>query len=273
MAKKEIIIPEVKPVEVQVVDGNALDIQNRGEIDVQIATAQRYPRDLERVTREMIFKAGIDEAMAEEMIYCLPKGGKAIEGPSIRFAEMVYLSYRNCRLDVRLVGVDRKEKNVTAQATFHDLETNVATRMESKRRISGKGGNIFNEDMIMTTYAAVASIARRNAILTGIDRVIWMPAYRRACVVLSGEAAQWQGNYDKAMGLFKAAGVEEPAIRAALGLPMEGKIVVTAELLVSLRGAYASLLRGEVTADELNGKVLAIGHDIVANPLDDEPKG
>ena len=52
---------ETVPVEVQ---PQALELIQRAEIDMQIATAKKYPRDLAKVKRRMLDFATLDEETA-----------------------------------------------------------------------------------------------------------------------------------------------------------------------------------------------------------------
>src|SRR5450631_3785003 len=61
----------------------------RAEVDQQITTAHAYPRSIARAVKGIMTLATLDEQTAEECVYALPRGGKAIKGPSIRFAEII----------------------------------------------------------------------------------------------------------------------------------------------------------------------------------------
>src|SRR5690606_17376874 len=75
--------------ELQVVSGGALSELTRAEIDMQIATAKRYPRSLTQFKESAMEMACLDEETAASMFYVLPRDGKKIEGPSVRLAEVV----------------------------------------------------------------------------------------------------------------------------------------------------------------------------------------
>ena len=140
---------------------------SRVEIDQQIATARRYPRQISVVAKNILSTVTLDEETAAECMYALPRGGKPIQGPSIRFAEAVKAFYGNNRSASRVVHVDRAEKVVVAEGIFHDLETNTATRSEVRRRIVDSKGRLYSDDMIIVTGNAAGSIALRNSILGG----------------------------------------------------------------------------------------------------------
>ena len=62
----------------------------RAEIDVQIATARRYPRSITLASKNIRDLVTLDKDAAAECMYALPRGGKPIQGPSIRLAEIIF---------------------------------------------------------------------------------------------------------------------------------------------------------------------------------------
>src|SRR3954451_2190446 len=73
--------------------GQALDAQTRGEIDIQIATAHRFPRSVKKSLQEALSLATVDEDTAGACGYELPAragsdSNEPIKGPSIRLAEI-----------------------------------------------------------------------------------------------------------------------------------------------------------------------------------------
>lgn len=154
--------------EIMTVEAGTASLLVKGEIDMQIATAHKYPRSITQFRRDVMDMVTISEAVAQECIYALPRDNKVIEGPSARFAEVVASAWGNSRAGARVVS-DQGEF-VTAQGVFHDLQKNVAITYEVQRRITGKGGKRYSADMIGVTANAACSIALRNAILKGVPK-------------------------------------------------------------------------------------------------------
>src|SRR5215813_8443617 len=121
----------------------------RAEIDMQIATAKANPRSVNKAMGSILSLATLDEQTAAENVFAMVRSGKAIRGPSIRLAEIIYQQWGNCRVDARVISIDREHKIITAEGTFHDLETNAATRAVIQRRISDKHGRLYSDDMIV----------------------------------------------------------------------------------------------------------------------------
>ncbi|WP_156316016.1 hypothetical protein [Agrobacterium sp. SUL3] len=215
--------------------------------------------------------ATLDEESAEECMYALPRGGKPIKGPSIRFAEILKQSFGNCRAGARVVDVDRVEMFVEAEGVFHDLETNASTTARVRRRISDKNGRIFKDDMIIVTGNAACSIAMRNAILAGVPKPLWRKAYDSVQATITGDITTLSENREKALKALAAFGVKPEQIFASLG--REGLEDINVEDIATLRGMYSALKNGEATVEEMFfGTVkTASAHEKIADPLSDEP--
>lgn len=243
---------------------------SRAEIDTQIATARRYPRQISRVAQSILSLATLDEETAEESMYALPRGGKPIQGPSIRFAEIVKTSYGNCRAAARVVHVDRVEKVVIAEGVFHDLETNTATRAEVRRRICDKYGKLYKDDMIIVTGNAACSIALRNAILGGVPKALWRKAYDAVQHTIAGDVKTLAETRDKAIKALANFGVTPEQVFSALGVA--GTEDISIQHVPTLRGMFATLKNGEATVEEMFSGTLprGIDHAVVNSPLSDE---
>ena len=148
----------------------ALEALNRSEIDVQVSTAKRYPRNIDDSLKRIEAIATINRETAEECFYALPRDGKTIDGPSIRFAEIVATCWMNLRVATQIIGNDGRM--ITARGICHDLETNVAFSAEVKRKITGRDGRTFSEDMQVVTGNAAAAIAARNAIFKCVPKAV-----------------------------------------------------------------------------------------------------
>lgn len=230
-------------------DGSLAIELGRVEIDQQIATARKYPRLISRVAGNIKSLVTLDEETAEECMYALPRGGKPIKGPSIRFAEAVKACYGNNRSASRVISVDRAEKVVIAEGIFHDLETNTATRSETRRRIVGSNGKIYNDDMIIMTGNAAGSIALRNAILGGVPKALWRGAYSAVQSLIAGDIQTLAETRERAIKAMATFGVTPEQIFAAVGVA--GIEDIKLDHVPVLRGMFAALKNGEATVEEM----------------------
>jgi hypothetical protein len=245
---------------------------SKAEIDLQIATAKSYPRSLAQFQRSAMEMVTYSREAAEKMFYKLPRGGKIIEGPSVRLAEIIGQNWRNCRIGARVLGND--DKTVTSQGVFHDLETNVAISFEIKRRITRKDGTRYDDDMIGVTGAAAAGIAFRNAVLKGIPKIFWQPLYEKALETARGDDKDIAPRRKAAIAEFEKMGVPETALLKTLGVTGISKI--GPDELVTLRGMYNAIREGTTTAAEafeLGPKPLEPTREIGEDPAVKKPEG
>lgn len=241
---------------------------SRAEIDVAIATARRFPRSLAKVSQNILSLATLDDETADECMYALPRGGKPITGPSIRFAEIIESCWGNCRSASRILGVDRAEKVVIAEGVFHDLEANKARQAQVRRRIVNKYGKLYNDDMIIQTGNAAASIAMRNAILAGVPKAIWRRAFEAVQRTIAGDATTLAVTREKAVKALATFGATPEQVFRAIGVA--GIDDVKLDHIPILRGMFSALKNGEATAEEVFFGHQPAERQTIANPLLEE---
>jgi hypothetical protein len=268
---QELITQDGEVIESMGISSSVAVQLQKAEIDQLITTARAYPRSMSRVQNAIMNMATLDEESAEECMYALPRGGKPIKGPSIRFAEILKQAFGNCRAGARVVDVNRVEMFIEAEGVFHDLETNSSTTARVRRRISDKNGRLFKDDMIIVTGNAACSIAMRNAILAGVPKPLWRKAYDSVQATITGDITTLSENREKALKALAAFGVKPDQIFTALG--REGIDDVSVDDIATLRGMYSALKNGEATVEEMFfGTVKAASsHEKLTDPLSDEP--
>lgn len=259
----------VRPITQLADQSLAVDLA-RADIDQAIATAHKYPRVLDAVLKKIEMMVCYNEEAAENSIYSLPRGGKPILGPSIGFANILALAWGNCVDAGRPTYVDRRDKLVFAEGGFHDLETNRKTIMTVQRRISGKDGRIFSDDMIGVTGMAAASIARRNAILNAVPRALWHPIYEMALQIVRGDIETFAERKEKALKAFAQFGVKPEQVFGVLGI--KGEVDMTLEHIAPMRGMYSALRDGSITVEEMFDprRMTGGGFEQVPNPLGED---
>lgn len=225
----------------------------RAEIDQQIATARRYPRSVTAVMRQIETLATLDEETAAECIYQLPRDGKKIIGPSVRFAEIVAQSWGNCRVAARITNEGKT--HLEATGVYHDLETNMAIARSVPVRITKSNGQRYGDDMVGTASAAGTSKALRNAILAGVPKGVWRSAFAKVQEVARGTAATLTTRRREALTAFKALGVDSAAVFEVLGV--KGEADISLDLMLDLRGVYTALNTGETTIGAMLAEVRA----------------
>lgn len=237
-----------------VAESSTVELLNRGEIDMQIATAHRFPRNVKTFRDDVLSLATLTEETAEECSYALPRKEangqtKTIIGPSARFAEIVASSWGNCRAGARVV--DDRGTFVVAQGVFMDLQRNTAITFEVQRRIVDKHGRRFKDDMVGVTANAACSIALRNAVLKGVPKALWSDLWARARQVAVGDVKTLSNRRSTVVSKLAHYGVSEAMILAKLGRASVAD--VTVEDLEVLIGLGTSLKDGETTVEEAFG--------------------
>jgi len=229
------------------IDAGSLAILNKSEIEQQVDTAKKYPRSVKRFRDEAMTMATLTESIAEGCIYAVPRGGKTIEGPSARFAEIIISAWGNSRAGARIISEDNE--TITAQGFFFDVERNVTIALEIKRRITDKHGRRYNTDMISTTGNAAASIAFRNAVLKGIPKAFWADMYEAARKTAIGTVETLVNKRSKMIEYFQKMGITTEAICTTLEIP--GVEDIGMDELAVLKGMATALKEGESTPEQL----------------------
>jgi hypothetical protein len=243
------------------------------EFDRLIATAHRFPRIIKTMEAQIEGLATHNEAAAENSVYALPRGGKAIVGPSIGFANIVASAWGNCWDHGRWVYTDRKEKVVVCEGVFIDWQSNRRLSTTEQRRIVGSSGRIYTDDMIIITSKAATQIARRNAILNAVPRALWFPSYEKALFMVRGEEKTLPERRSKAIKAMANFGIDPKKIYMYLNVKDEGEIGI--EHMPTLRGMFAQLRDGSVTPEEMFDprRMMGRGFDMVDNPLGGDGEG
>lgn len=243
----------MEETEIITAESGTLALLNKSEIDMQIATAHKYPRSVVKFRNEVMQMVTLNEQVAGECVYALPRDGKTIEGPSARFAEVVASAWGNSRAGARVVS--DVGDFVTAQGVFHDLEKNVAITYEVQRRITNKNGQRFKADMIGVTANAACSIALRNAILKGVPKAFWADMLDAARQCIMGDIKTLANRRADAIAAFQRFGVLPAQIFDRLDVT--GQEDITLEHLVVLRGLMTAIKEGDTTAEQAFAKEAA----------------
>lgn len=242
---------EVLPVEEQDVQIVQVDAVERANVDSQVATAKRYPRDIRRSIDNSVVMATMNQETAQSCSYALPRGGKPITGPSVHLAKIIASNWGNMRTEAKVVQIT--DKQVISRGTCWDLETNVASAFEVRRSIIGKNGQRFSDDMITVTGNAANSIAYRNAVFAVIPKAITDRVYYAAQKFITGDLS----DYDKLLKVrtgvlnnFKNNyGITEEEVVKMCGKQTANQI--GADEISMLMGTIQALKDEDTTVDEL----------------------
>ena len=237
---------------VEVIGNSALETIERVSIDIQIATAHKFPRSIARFNERAIAMATIDEEVAESCIYKRPvgkdKNGKEVqvEGLSIRMAEIVAASYGNLRVAARIV--ERTERFIVAQGVAHDLETNFASTSEVIESTVDKSGKPYSERMRITIEKAALAKARRDAIFQVVPRAIAKPVEHACKELLFGNQQSISKRRERVLSWLNKLNINIKRVWNALNVA--GIDDVGLEELETLTGLKTAIQNNEVTLDE-----------------------
>ena len=238
MAETSIVPVDDECREITVVSAtNVIEQQTRGEIDVQIATAKKYPRSIRTFLDTVRAMVTLNTEVAESGMYALPRGGKTIEGPTSRFAEMVASAWGHLRAGSAVTDVG--ETFITVRGFAWDVQANVAVHFEVRRRITDRSGKRYNEDMIGVTAAAAGSIAYRNAVLKVVPAAFWKQLYLEARRVAVGDAKTLVDRRAAALAELAKMGVREDRVFGVL--QVKGVEDIGLEELARLRAMFVSI--------------------------------
>lgn len=221
-------------------------VVEKSQVECAVEIAKRYPRSIKKFQQEAVTLATLTEDTAGSMGYTLRRSGKNITGASTRLAEIVATAWGNLRYKAEVVDVG--DRMLTAIGHCFDCEKNIAASVTVQRRITGKDGTRYNDDMIVTTGNAACSIALRNAIFKIVPRAYVDMVYREAMKVAFGEAKSLASTREAAFSTIMKLGVSSEQILQVLGKP--GIEDVTMDDVVVLRGLFNAIREGEQTIED-----------------------
>lgn len=238
---------------VEVMQAETLQSMDRAEIDMQIATAKRFPRNIQQCLDNIRALSMIDEETMESCFYHLERKDKdgqikEIEGMSVRMAEIFVSCWGNLRVATRIIGNDGRK--ITAQGICFDVQNNVAVSSETSRRITNKSGKTYSDDMQIVTGNAASAIAFRNAVFkvipAAVTKSVTTEIKQKLLEMTSTKINQKRRN---AVEWFTKRGVTEDELRKYLRT--DNLETISAEKIVELRGVATAIREGSSSIDEV----------------------
>lgn len=243
--------------EIAYAQAGGMSLHERSEIDIQVATAKRWPRQVSKFLREAESMIRESQPLAEKCFYTVPRAGKHITGGSIRLAEIAASTWGNMRLYVTIGRDDGRE--VTLEGVAWDLETNVAYRVPVVRRLVDRNGDRYSDDVRINTMNAGASIALRNAINRAIPKAYLDQLETVARRTAAGDLKTLPVRRSDCLEWLKKRGAVEAHIFFALGV--HGLEDIGLEELTTLQGIKNALEEGATTIDDAFPAPKAAGDD------------
>lgn len=233
-----------------VTTGQVFALQS-AEIDQAIATARRYPRSLTDFRRTALEQVTHDPVIAAQCTYQLERKDKdgrkkIIEGPSVRFTEVIQQSWGNNRVASRVIDIG--DEFVTVQGLFFDVQNNNAVTFEVVRSITTRGGDRYSTDMIGVTTNAASSIALRNAIQRGIPKAFWGDIHAEAKRCAAGDVKTLNARRANLVTEFGTLGVKPEQIFQMLDVP--GIEDIGLDHLVTMGAVLTAIKDGDTSVEE-----------------------
>jgi len=235
----------------------AIEAIEHAMIDVQVATARRFPRKMEQFRRKALDMMTGDVETAESCWYMRPVGvefvdgrkvAKYAEGPSIRAAEIVAAAYGNIR--AKSFRVQRTPEYVVAEGQCWDMETNYAASVQAAESLLKKDGKPVSERQAVVIEKALLAKVYRDAIFKVVPRALFKAVMEEAKRVAEKASKSLEERRKAAaawLATLKLPNVEQ---RACAVLGVSGWSEVGTKELTVLSGIRNSIRDGEVTIDE-----------------------
>jgi len=221
---------------------------DRDLIDIQVATAKSYPRNVTRFLENCKVAISLTKEIAESCVYTLPKANKPT-GPSVYLARIILQNYGNIRVESKIV--ETQLKSVTAEAVAWELEANAAVKIQVQRSIWGKNGR-YSDDMIAVTSNAAIAIALRNAVFNVIPREYTdrlLDIAKRAIIGDISDAVKFTAQRRRIVnGLKDIYGVSEKEVISFCGKQAVENL--NEDDLIRLIGIGNALKAGDLSVDE-----------------------
>lgn len=235
----------------EILEVNAQDIIEGVNIDAQVSTAKKYPRDITRSINNSITMATMNEDVARSCSYALVKSGKYISGPSVHLAKIIVSNWGNMRTDAKVVRIT--DKQIISRGTCWDLEANVASAFEVRMPIVDYRGNRYSDDIITTTGNASNAIAYRNSVFAVIPRPIIDSVINAAKQLITGDLTDHAKLINKRDAILTAFAndynIDEQSILKIIGKQSNSQI--NAEHIYIMCGILQSLRDGDTTVSDL----------------------
>jgi hypothetical protein len=237
------------------------------KVKARAIVALQRPRDMDTV-RVKLLKECKRPGFAAVARYSVPRAGKKIEGPSIRFAEAVARALGNFEVSADVLYDDRDKRLLRVEVT--DLEANhveattVVVDKAIERRELKPGDEVIGtrqnstgqmvyrisapEGELLVKQAALTSKARRNLILAHLPGDILAECMTATIATVQAETkADPDGERKKIADAFAEKGILPDEIkRIGYDLASCGPTEI-----IELRAIYAGLASGDVTWKEI----------------------
>lgn len=216
------------------------------EVQAAFVMARQFPRDTIAVETKVV-KECQRYGMASKALFKFPRGGKSVEGPTIRLAEMIATAFGNLHYGWRELSRGRGKSDV--EAMCWDLETNVKSyrqfQVDHAMKADGKIKFLTDPRDIYERVANEAARRVRACILERVPGDIIERAVETAKATLRAGAPENRPLIEQVKACvlsFEGYGVKQPHLEKYLGHAMD---LTTKAELADLITVHNALKEGE----------------------------
>ena len=222
------------------------------EAQSKLAIAKQFPRD-EIMAYSKMMESCRRPSMAQSALYSFPRGGKSVDGISIRLAEEMARCWGN--LDYGVKELSRDNGKSEMQAYAWDLETNTISVQNftvlHQREVQGKMKNLTTQREIYEESANQGARRVRSRILAILPNWFVTDALAEINRTLSGNSdIPLIDRVKKMVDAFSKHGVTKDQIEARLKRKVE---TMTSDDLAEYTKIFNGLKQGETKASEWFG--------------------
>lgn len=227
-------------------DLGALGALRRAELTYQAQHAREHKRRMVEVMRELEELACASQEVAESCYYSVPRSGEPLQGPSIRFAELLSFCMPNTEVTTEFITVNNDE--AVSRGRFVDSERNRVVQADARRPVyKKKWKSEPDQDDMKIAYEVASALAFRNVMFKAVPRALWDPVYRKVMRVADGEKSI-DDRRRLCLEFFRSKGATDEQVLAALG--REESAEITIKDIRHLKGMAGAMRDGVLSLDE-----------------------
>jgi hypothetical protein len=219
------------------------------EVQLSIASAKRFPRNTTQAFSDVI-ETCKRKTFAEKALYAFPKGGKVIEGASIKLAQLMAQSWGNLNFGVR--EVSKGNGQTVGSAYAWDLQTNTLISQDfivyHRRHTKAGAYDVTDARELDMMFLAEGSKKLRNCLLRMMPDDLVEEAVQEVKKTLTkGNKEPIQDRVKKLALAFSEFGIKVKHLEENIGHPLDS---IIEDDLVKLRAIYRSIKDGFVRREE-----------------------
>lgn len=212
------------------------------EVQAAIFMARQLPRDETRAYKKVI-EASKRLSLAEKAIYCYPRGGQQIKGPSIRTAETIAKYWGNLSYGIKELSQNNSEHSSEMMAYCWDLESNVRVERIFKVphiRDTKQGAKLLTDARDIYEKTANDGARRLRAVILEVLPSDVVEDFMKACekTIEGSSDKPIKDRVKEMLQKFEELGITQEMIEKRIGTKTDNFI---AKNIVDLGAVYNSI--------------------------------